>query len=112
MSAKLALSLDDMIASPPVGSPLVLFRWTVEQYSELNKLDIFHAARSVLVHGEIYPRPRRTPQHEYVIGKVHDWLWKTFRGDGHHARSQTGLVIDEFSRLAPDVSVVEGLLER
>jgi Uma2 family endonuclease len=100
-----------MLVPPPAGTPLVPFRWTVDQFCELRKLQLFFEVRAILVRGEFYLRPRYRPQHEYAMGLLHDRLWKN-RVESSHVRCQSPIVIDEHSALLPAISLVEGDLER
>jgi Uma2 family endonuclease len=88
----------------PAPSP---FRWTVEQYQQLDKTHLFHELKTMPVDGVFYVSPSADPPHDYSVGVASDWLWK-LKLSGFHSRCQMGFVIGNDTDANPDLALVPG----
>jgi Uma2 family endonuclease len=99
-------------ATPPpavvVQPPPQPFRWTLEQYRELDKIGFFNDKRTMLIDGVIRVMPNPDPPHDIALGKTDDLLRIVFAA-GHHVRAQMGFDIANDTDPAPDLAVVTGV---
>jgi Uma2 family endonuclease len=91
-------------ALPPGPTP---FRWTIAEYRELDKLDVFRDRKTFLLNGEIYLVPQANPPHDTALGLTQDWLRGAFAGT-HHVRVQMGFDVGTRHDPGPDIAVVPG----
>ncbi|HET6575653.1 MAG TPA: Uma2 family endonuclease [Fimbriiglobus sp.] len=104
MSTVLAPSTPPPVAARPGPQP---FRWTIEQYRELGKLDVFQGVRTMLIDGEIYTMVMPNPPHDTALALTEEWLRTAFP-TGHHVRTQKGFNIGTRNDPGPDLAVVPG----
>lgn len=83
------------------------FRWTLDQYKELDKIGFFNDKRAMLLDGVICVMPNPNPPHDVILGLTDAWLRGVFMGR-HHVRSQMSFNVGEDTDPAPDLAVVEG----
>ncbi len=97
---------------PPAGALAVgpqPYRWTLAEYRELGKLDLFRDKRTMLLDGELYVMSLPKPPHSVALGLTDEWLRSVFRG-GHHVRGQMGFDIGTRNDPGPDLAVVPGTI--
>ncbi len=94
-------------AVPVISPPPQPFRWTLEQYRELDKIGFFNDQRYMLLDGIIYAMPNPSNPHDVAMGKTDDVLRIVF-AVGHHVRCQMGFDIGNDSDPVPDLAVVTG----
>ncbi len=83
------------------------FRWTIEQYRELGKLDAFQGVRTMLIDGEIFTTVMPSPPHDTAVSLIHEYLRTAFP-TGHYIRNQMGFDIGTRNDPGPDLAVVPG----
>ena len=88
----------------PTPSP---FRWTVEQYQQLDKTHLFHDLKTMLIDGVFYVSPAADQPHDCSVSLASDWLWK-LKLPGFHYRCQMGFVIGNDTDTNPDLALVPG----
>lgn len=85
------------------------FRWTIAQYRELGKTDLFRDMKTMLLDGEIYAMVMPAPPHDTALGLIEDWLRSVFT-TGCHVRSQKGFDIGSRNDPGPDLAIVSGTI--
>jgi Uma2 family endonuclease len=95
------------IPVPPVGPQP--FRWTIEQYRELRKIDSVRDLRTMLIDGEIFLMPPPKPPHDAGLGLTNEWLRSVFM-PACHVRCQMGFNIGTRTDPSPDLAVVTGTI--
>ena len=85
------------------------FRWTIAQYRELGKLDVFHDLKTMLLDGEIYAMVMPSPPHDTALGLTENWLRSVF-ATGYHIRCQMGFDIGTHNDPGPDLAIVPGTI--
>jgi hypothetical protein len=83
------------------------YRWTLEQYRQLNRLGWFHDVRTLLIHGELLVMSLPDPPHNLALGLFEDWLRMVF-SVGHHVRNQMAFDVGTENDLGADLAVVVG----
>lgn len=95
-----------MSRRPPRPAPTP-FRWTVDQYQQLDKTHLFDDLKTMLVDGVFYVSPPADPPHDCSVGLASDRLWKVSPPELHY-RCQTWLVIGNDTAVNPDVALIPG----
>lgn len=95
-----------MSRRPPRPAPTP-FRWTIQQYQQLDKTHLFHDLHTMLIDGVFYVSPSANPPHDYSLGVASDWLWK-LSPPGFHYRNQMGFDIGNDTDPTPDLALVPG----
>lgn len=95
--------------APVVQAPPQPFRWTLEQYRELDKIGFFNDKRTILIDGEIIRMVMPKPPHDVALGLTDDWLRRVIPA-GHHLRNQMSFDIGDDNDLGPDLAVVRGTI--
>ncbi len=92
--------------SPPAVGPRP-WRWTIEQYRQLEPTRIFDGLKTMLIAGEIYTMPMPDPPHNTALGLTADYLRAAFP-TGHHVRNQMAFDIGTKDDPGPALAVVTG----
>lgn len=95
------------IQVPPAGPQP--FRWTIELYRELGRLEFFQNVKTMLIDGEIYVIAPPKPPHDVGHGLTHEWLRSVFM-PGNHVRLQMGFDIGTRTDPSSDLAVVKGTI--
>lgn len=96
-----------VVVAPPVQPPPQPFRWTLQEYYDLDKIGFFHERRTMLIDGIIYPMPNPKPPHSTALTLVDVWSRTAF-GAGHLVRVQMPFEILSDTEPNPDLAVVAG----
>ena len=99
-----------VLTPPPTPQlPPQPFRWTLEQYRDLDKIGFFNDKRTILLDGEIIQMVMPKPPHDVALGLTNDWLRRAIPA-GHHLRNQMSFDIGDDNDLGPDLAVVKGTI--
>ena len=91
----------------PVAAGPKPYRWTLAEYRELGKTNLFHDRKTMLLDGELYVMTFPNPPHNTALGLTDDYLRKAFP-TGHHVRNQMALDVNTRNDPGPDLAVVPG----
>lgn len=109
MSAVIATN-SSTITPPPQRSVRLdpkPFRWTLSQYRELGKTDLFRDIKTMLIDGEIHTMPLPEPPHTTSFKLFEEYL-KSIPMAGYHYRGQSAFDIGTRNDPGPDFAIVPG----
>lgn len=99
------------ITMPPVRSDRsrkpTPYRWTLREYRELDRTDLFHCLKTMLICGELYVLPFPRPPHDCALTSADNFL-RAACPAGYHVRNQQSLDIGSDSDPGPDLAIVPG----
>ncbi len=96
------------VAAPSVPQPPPLpFRWTLEQYRQLNDVPALLHLRTMLIDGVILAMPNANPPHSGTLSVVNSWARAVF-STGYSVRVQMPFDILSDTEPNPDLAVVVG----
>ena len=94
-------------SAAPAVSGWTRFKWTVDEYRQLGRLDLFRGVRTVLIDGEIFTMPSPLPPHDDALTSTYEYLRAAFH-PGHYVRVQQGFDVGTRYDPQPDLAVVPG----
>ena len=102
------------ITTPPVPSYRsrnpVPYRWTIREYRALDRTNLFHDVKTMLIHGELYVLPFPRPPHDVAMTATDNFLHAACPAD-HYVRNQQSLDIGTDSDPGPDLAIVPGSVD-
>jgi Uma2 family endonuclease len=100
-----------IMAAP--ASPSGAFLFTVADLERMCDSGVFDEDdRIELLDGQIFVKPRESPEHQVAVGRVHQALGEAFPwSNGFWIRLGTTTTVDEYSLPEPDLAVVRGPLD-
>jgi Uma2 family endonuclease len=99
-----------VLTPPPRSAPvqaLQPYRWSIDEYRELDKTGLFHDKKTMLLHGEVFVMGLPSGPHDMALNLTQDYL-RSIIPAGHHIRNQQGFDIGTDNDPGPDLAVVPG----
>lgn len=93
--------------NPSVSFGPPLYRWTLDEYYELGKFQVFADKRTELVAGKLYIMALPVEDHNTGVSLTSGFCRRVF-GEGHYVREEKGFVVPPDTDVGPDVAVVIG----